>query len=230
MNESHEKIGVIFDMDGTLTDSHDAHYQSWKSTMDDHGIEYGATDFIRDFGRKNPEIIAENWEREGRKTPDDELARAIADEKEAAFRAIIAVRFPEMPGAREMMKRLHEAGFRLAIGSSAPRENIELCNDELGIKDFLNAVVCGCDVENGKPEPDGFLLAAERLGCPPEKCIVVEDAAAGIEAAHRAGMPAVGIVSTGHNAEDLASAERVIRELKELTPELLSGLVKEHHR
>ena len=230
MSDSQGGIGVIFDMDGTLTDSHDAHFQSWKATMDDHGIEYGPKDFMRDFGRRNPEIIAENWERAGRKPPEDELARAIADEKEAAFRGIIAVRFPDMPGACEMMTRLHAEGFRLAIGSSAPRENIELCNDELGIEGLLSAVVCGCDVENGKPEPDGFLLAAERLGCPPEQCIVVEDAAAGIEAAHRAGMPAIGIVSTGHDAKDLAAAERVIRELKELTPELLFGLVKEHQR
>ena len=230
MTESNEKIGVIFDMDGTLTDSHDAHYKSWKMTMDDHGIEYGPADFIRDFGRRNPEIIEENWERAGKTAPDNEHAQTIADEKETAFRAIITKDFPEMAGAREMMSRLHAAGFRLAIGSSAPNENIELCNTELGIEDFLNAIVCGGDVENGKPEPDGFLLAAEKHGCPPGHCSVVEDAAAGIEAAHRAGMPAIGIVSTGHDAKELAAAERVIRELKELTPELLSGLVKEHQQ
>ncbi len=230
MTQPNEAIGVIFDMDGTLTDSHDAHYKSWKSTMDDHGIAYGPSDFIRDFGRRNPEIIAENWERSGKTVPDEADARMIADEKEAAFRTIIAEAFPEMPGAREMMRGLHDAGFHLAIGSSAPKENIELCNQELGIETLLDAIVCGCDVKNGKPEPDGFLLAAERLGCPPGRCIVVEDAAAGIEAAHRAGMPAIGIVSTGHDATDLAEAEQVIHELKELTPELLSGLVKGHHQ
>ena len=227
---SNETIGVIFDMDGTLTDSHDAHYDSWKSTMESHGIEYGTADFIRDFGRRNPEIIGENWVRAGRTMPDADHSEMIADEKEASFRAIIIEDFPAMDGARNMMNRLHDAGFRLAIGSSAPRENIELCNRELGIESCLDAIVCGCDVERGKPEPDGFLLAAERLGCPPEHCIVVEDAAAGIEAAHRAGMPAIGIVSTGHDAKELAAAERVIHQLKELTPELLSGLVKEHHQ
>ncbi len=230
MTIANDMIGVIFDMDGTLTDSHDAHYASWKSTMDTHGIEYGPTDFIRDFGRRNPEIIGENWVRAGRDVPDDERSGTIADEKEAAFRAIISENFPEMIGARDMMSRLHDVGFRLAIGSSAPGENIELCNRELGIETCLKAIVCGCDVTRGKPEPDGFLLAAERLGCPPEHCIVVEDAAAGIEAAHRAGMPAIGILSTGHDAKELAAAERVIHELKELTPELLSGLVKEHQR
>lgn len=230
MMTANETIGVIFDMDGTLTDSHDAHYESWKSTMDTHGIEYGPTDFIRDFGRRNPEIIGENWARAGRTMPDAAHSEMIADEKEAAFRTIIREDFPAMPGAREMMNRLQAAGFRLAIGSSAPKENIELCNRELGIESALSAIVCGCDVTRGKPEPDGFLLAAERLGCPPEHCIVVEDAAAGIEAAHRAGMPAIGIVSTGHDAKELAAAERVIHQLMELTPELLSGLVKEHHR
>ena len=227
MTKSGNVIGVIFDMDGTLTDSHDAHYESWKSTMEAHEIAYGPTDFIRDFGRRNPEIIEANWARAGREAPDAQSSELIADEKEASFREIITADFPAMPGARTMMRRLHEHGFRLAIGSSAPRENIELCNRALDIEDCLDAVVCGCDVTRGKPEPDGFLLAADRLGCRPKDCIVVEDAAAGIEAAHRAGMPAVGIVSTGHDAKDLASAERVIHDLKELTPELLSGLVKE---
>ena len=230
MTNPKHMTGIIFDMDGTLTDSHDAHYESWKSTMDTHDIEYGPADFIRDFGRRNPEIIAENWARAGRTMPDAAHSETIASEKEAAFRAIIIEDFPAMEGARDMMKRLHDTGLRLAIGSSAPRENIELCNRQLGIEGFLDAIVCGCDVQNGKPEPDGFLLAAERLGCAPEHCIVVEDAAAGIEAAHRAGMPAIGIVSTGHEAKELAAAERVIHQLKELTPELLSGLVRQHRQ
>lgn len=221
-------FGAIFDVDGTLIDSHDAHFESWKATLETHEIAYGPEEFRRDFGRRNPEIIGELWSALGREEPTTELMDAVADDKEQRFRAMLVEQSPEMPGACRLMHALHEAGWRIAVGSSAPRENVELAIRILGIEGLLDAVVCGNDVQRGKPEPDVFLRAAELLDLAPANCIVIEDAEPGIDAAHRAGMPAVGIVSKGRTHEELASAERVIDSLKDLDASGLEGIIKEH--
>lgn len=227
MNGDRTILGAIFDVDGTLVDSHDAHFIAWRDTLADEGIPYDHTAFARDFGRRNPEIINDLWDAEGRGRPDDADIERIAHSKEDRFRAILSSAFPEMPGAGALIDALKAAGWRVAIGSSAPRENVALSIERLGTDADLDAVVCGDDVTRGKPEPDVFLAAAEGLALDPARCIVIEDAAPGIEAAHRAGMPAVGIASTGRTREELDHAELVIDSLNELDPDRLARIIKE---
>lgn len=228
MSNTREGPGAIFDVDGTLVDSYQAHFESWRDTLEGHGITYGPDEFARDFGRRNPEIITELWEERGLDKPSDELIETIAEKKEAAFRSIIARDFPMMPGAKGLLAGLHEAGWRIAIGSSAPRENVALSIEKLGVESILDGTVCGDDVSRGKPHPDVFLHAASLLGIDPGNCVVIEDAAAGIEAAHRAGMPAAVIVSRGRTHEELAAAESIVDSLDELDPEALAQVIKEH--
>ena len=129
-----------------------------------------------------------------------------------------------MPGGLELLAGLHAAGFRLALGSSAPPENVELVIERLELGRWLDAVVTGRDVTRGKPDPQVFLLAAERLGVPPARCVVIEDAPVGIAAARAAGMAAVALASTGRTRESLAAADLVIDRLDELSPERLRRL------
>ncbi|MCH2145807.1 MAG: HAD family phosphatase [Phycisphaerales bacterium] len=220
-------FGAIFDVDGTLVDSHDAHFLAWKDTLADHGIEYDLEAFGRDFGRRNPEIIGGLWDELGRGSPDKELVEEIAEAKERHFRALLSASFPEMPGAADLIRDLDEAGWGVAIGSSAPAENVRLSIDLLGTASSLDAVVCGDDVERGKPEPDVFLEAAGRLGLDPRRCVVIEDACAGVEAAHRAGMPAVAIASKGRTRAELSEAELVIDSLEEIDHARLEKIIKE---
>ena len=218
---------VIFDMDGVLIDSYQAHFESWRMLAAELGSEVGEAEFARTFGWTSREIIALKW---GDRGFDDADIRRLDDRKEALYREIIDRRFPESDGIRELLRGLHADGFRLAVGSSGPPENVALVVSHLGGRELFDAVVHGRDVQRGKPDPQVFLLAAERLGVEPHRCVVIEDAAPGIEAATRAGMAGVALLATGRTRDDFASLAPalIVSSLRELTPTVLHQLIEEH--
>jgi len=132
-----------------------------------------------------------------------------------------------MDGAVELIDALAADGFKLAIGSSGPPENIALCLEKLGRASKFAAVVTGADVTRGKPDPQVFQTAAARLEVPGSQCAVVEDAVHGIEAANRAGMASVGLTGTVDRAE-LERANLVVESLRELTSESLRSMIVNH--
>jgi beta-phosphoglucomutase len=213
---------AIFDMDGVLVDTYHAHYQSWLAMAEPEGLSFTEAEFAPTFGRTSREIIAYFW---GDGRYSDAQIAALDERKEAALRRIIEADFPAMPGARRLLEELHDAGFALAVGSSGPPENVDLVLERLGARRLFQAVVTGMDVDRGKPDPQVFLIAAERLGVPPERCAVIEDAPAGVAAANAAGMVSVGLVSTGRTAESLAAAHLVVGSLAELSPGVLRRLI-----
>ena len=215
-------LAAIFDMDGVLVDTYHAHFQSWLQMARAEGLHFTEAEFAPTFGRTSREIIAHFW---GDGSYSECQMRELDDRKEAAFRRIIAADFPAMPGAGELLRDLCKAGFALAVGSSGPPENVELVMDRLGTGSTFDAMVTATDVTRGKPDPQVFLIAAERLGVLPRRCIVIEDAAPGVEAARAAGMAAIGLASTGRTRESLAAAELVVDSLAELSPEVLGGLI-----
>ncbi len=217
-----DHLAVIFDMDGVLVDSYHAHFKSWQAVAAEEGLDLTEADFASQFGRTSREIIAASW---GEDRYGDEEIAAMDDRKEAAFREILRADFPAMPGALELLRSLDGAGFALALGSSGPPANVELVLDELDARRLFGAVVTGMDVTRGKPDPQVFLTAAARLGVPPERCAVVEDAPAGVVAAKAAGMASVGFASTGRSVETLAEADLVVRCLAELSPKVLRELI-----
>lgn len=218
-----ETLAVIFDMDGVLVDSYRAHWQSWQFMADELGKGLTEAQFASTFGRTSREIIATHW-------GDDCLTPvAIAEfdrRKEALYREIVAKDFPAMDGATELIKSLKSAGFRLAVGSSGPPENVALAVERLGAERFFDTLVTGRDVTRGKPDPQVFLLAAERLKVSPANCAVIEDAPVGIAAANAAGMCSVALLSTGHTAESVSAARLVVHSLRELSPERIAALVR----
>jgi beta-phosphoglucomutase len=216
-------LAAIFDMDGVLVDTYRAHYRSWLALAEPEGIRFTEADFARTFGRTSREIIAHFW---GRDRCDDARIAELDRRKEAAFRRLIEADFPAMPGAGELLKSLRAAGFRLAVGSSGPPENVSLVLDGLGARELFGAVVTGDDVVRGKPDPQVFLVAAERLGVAPGRCAVIEDAPAGVAAANAAGMTSVGLLSTGRTRKDLAAAREVVASLSELSPKMLRHLIQ----
>ena len=216
----------IFDLDGTLVDTYDAHLCAWKSACVPYGIEVTHEQFARDFGRTNPPIIRALWNDGKLEPPTDELIAEVADKKEALFRSVFAEDFRPMPGAVELLRSLANAGWLLGIGTSAPKDNLEQGVDGLGIRDILGATTCGDEVTNGKPDPEVYLKCAQRLGAKPADCVVIEDAAAGIEAGQRAQMATIGLVSKGHTHEDLSAADLVVDTLGELNPERFSSLLQ----
>ena len=215
-------LAVIFDMDGVLVDTYHAHYRSWLRMAEPAGLTFTEAEFAPTFGRTSREIIATFWGA-GRFSAA-EIA-ALDDQKEAAFREIIAVDFPAMPGVHGLLQSLRQAGFALAIGSSGPPANVDVVLEKLGVRSLFGAVVTGSDVTRGKPDPQVFLLAAQRLGIPPARCAVVEDAPPGIAAAKAAGMAAIGLASTGRTRASLAAADLIVDALAELSPQRIRDLI-----
>lgn len=213
---------VIFDVDGVLVDSYDAHFRSWRDVLAENGLTLGEAGFAQTFGRTSREIIASFWGDD----VDDARASEIDDRKEALYRDLVRADFPAMAGAVELIDALRAAGFVLGVGSSAPPANVELTLDCLGRRDAFAAIVTGRDVTRGKPDPQVFLLGAERLGVPPRQCVVIEDAPAGVRAAAAAGTVPVALIGTAP-AETLteAGAVLVVRALDELSPALLARLL-----
>jgi beta-phosphoglucomutase family hydrolase len=203
---------VIFDLDGVLIDSGAAHHQSWRLLAAELGQEVTAGRFAASFGRQNRDIIPLLFG-----GGDDEARiRRLSERKEALYRDLVRGRIPALPGAVALVRDCRRSGLKLAIGSSAPVENIHLALEEMGIADCFDAVVHDADVTRGKPDPEVFLIAAERLGVPPGDCVVIEDAPSGVQAALAAGMKAVGL-TTYHAADRLAAANLVVDHLSDLS-------------
>lgn len=213
---------VIFDMDGVLVDSYDAHLESWLVMAEEQGQSFTKEHFNQVFGRTSFEIIAELWE--NCDFSREEMIE-MDDRKEVIFRKILQKNFPAMPGIKELVVALDEAGFQLAVGSSGPPENIEFVLNALGLKDRFDAIVTGKDVTRGKPDPEVFLTAAKKVGVDPSRCVVVEDAPPGIQAAHAGGIRCIGLASTGRTPEMLSEAEMVIESLESLTPDSFDQLL-----
>ncbi|MDQ3071389.1 MAG: HAD-IA family hydrolase [Acidobacteriota bacterium] len=209
---------VLWDLDGTLVDSGELHWRAWRDTMGAEGVTITREMFDATLGWKNDPILRA-WL--GDAATDEQKTR-IADDKERAYRdAVAAEGLQAARGARRWIERLHAAGWRQAIASSAPRANIDAVLAAIDLGHDFTVIVAGEDVTLGKPDPQVFLLAAERLGVPPDRAVVVEDAAAGIEAATRAGMKSIGV-----SPKTKLEATIQVRALTDLTRELWESLLR----
>jgi beta-phosphoglucomutase family hydrolase len=216
-----EIAAVIWDMDGVLADTAPYHLLAWQETFAKRGIKFTEEDFRRSFGIKNDAIIKNVL---GEPTTEAEI-ETIALEKEATFRRIIGKNIKPLPGALKLLEALDGHGVKMAIASSTPIENIRLIVGSLGIGKYFPAVITGHDVTEGKPSPQVFLLAAQRLGVEAKNCVVFEDAVAGVTAAKSAGMRCVAITSS-HPREKLTQADLVIDSLTEVSVKELEDLVR----
>jgi len=211
MTESDSRGGVIFDLDGVLVDTGWAHKQSWYDLAEKEGFSMTDEFFYSTFGMQNHQIIPMLL---GRDAQSDEVCR-LSDWKEQRYREIIAENLTPAEGAESLLCDLKNEDFLLAVGSSAPPANLELVLAETNLKDYFDAYVTGQDVTNGKPAPDTFLKAAEKLSLDAESCVVVEDAVQGVEAGKAAGMPVVAVTTTRSRA-DLYRADIIVDSLTQL--------------
>jgi beta-phosphoglucomutase len=208
--QSVSRLAALWDLDGVLVDSTEAHYQAWRTMAAARGKELSREEFIGTFGMTNPDAIRAIF---GAVPEADALA--IAKRKESEFRRLLRGRTRALPGALELVRALHQARHAQAVASSAPSENVAAILDELGIAACFSAIACGDDVRRGKPDPEIFLVAAERLGKPPSQCVVLEDADVGVAGAKRAGMRVYAVTST-RARDQLGGADRIVDRLDEL--------------
>jgi beta-phosphoglucomutase len=209
---------VLWDLDGTLVDSEQYHWIAWRDSMAAEGVALTHQQFLETFGLRNDAVVPQ-WI-PGAST---ERIQRIADAKEQLYRRLIrAGGLAPLPGAAEWSQRLADDGWRQAIASSSPRENIDVVLAVIGLASVFQAVVSAEDVTLGKPNPQVFLTAASRLGSAPAQSIVVEDALAGIQAARRAGMPSIGVSRKGPPLP----ADLAVASLADLPPDAFLRLLK----
>ncbi len=206
---------AIFDHDGVLVDTLKPHQDSWVEMGRETGLPITAEIVLKTFGMTNAMILRGLL---GESLSDAEI-RAYSDRKEARYRDLARGRIELMAGVRPFLDAMTAAGALLAIGSSGVRANLELTVEECGLRGRFAAIVAGEDVGRGKPDPQVFLLAAERARVAPADSIVFEDAPVGILAAKAAGMLAVGVTSS-HDADALraAGADVVVPDLSRCDP------------
>jgi beta-phosphoglucomutase len=216
---------VLWDVDGTLVDTAELHFQAWVALAEELRKPFTRADFAGTFGWRNPEIIPKLF---GRDYTEEQVAQ-LGDRKEDLYRVEAAKGVALLPGVRPLLDAVIANGGRQAIGSSAPRRNIDLILELTQTAPSFAAIVAMEDTRRGKPDPEVFLLGANALGVPPNRCIVLEDAPVGIQAAKAGGMHAIGVTFIQHHsAEKLraAGADLVVASLEELVPTHLLDLIK----
>jgi len=211
--------GVIFDMDGVLVESYRPHFESWRITAREYGKDMTEAQFARGFGRTSREIIRDLWG----EVPEAKILE-FDRRKEAVYRELIREKIPAVPGVFELVSALATDGFKLAVGSSGPIENVDLVLDGLGLRKYFSAVVSARDVTKGKPDPEVFLTAAKKLGLAPNRCVVIEDAVPGIQAAHNAGMKVIAL-TTSHPKDKLVEADLIAADLRGMTANQIRSLL-----
>lgn len=185
--------GVIFDLDGVLVSTDELHYQAWKRLADELGI----TTFTREDNARQRgvsrmaslEVVLEKCE----KNFDEEEKIRLAELKNNYYKESLKTLTAEclLPGAREVLTLLREKGIKTSVGSAS--KNAPEILERIGIFTLLDEISCGLDTTKSKPDPEVFLIAAEKMNLKPEECLVVEDSAAGIEAAKAGGMKSLAV-------------------------------------
>lgn len=199
-------------MDGVLADTEPFHFESWVNMAEEIGLEFTRDMFKQTFGQQSPTITRKLVGPE----IDNNLVEKWANLKEQYYRKMVKNKLTPLPGVIRIINDLKSEGFKLAVGSSGPPENVDLLLTKLKIKEYFNVVITAAEVKKGKPEPDVFLMVANYLKINPKNCIVIEDAPVGIEAAKRAGMLSIALTTT-HNKEELLDANLIVSDLSKIS-------------
>ena len=216
-------IGFIFDWDGVVIDSHAAHEESWALLFQELGKPMPAEFFKKTFGMRNQQIIPA-WFDSVKADDHMEIVR-LGERKEELYRDILRRDSIEpLPGVKALLQEMQMLGIPRALGSSTPRKNFEVVSAMAGLEGLFDDAVTAEDVTAGKPDPQVFLRAAQRIGRDPSRCIVIEDAHVGIEAGKRAGMKVVAVATT-HPLASLTQADAALPNLDGMSVGQLLGIL-----
>lgn len=190
---------VIFDLDGVLVTTDELHYQAWKQLADEEGIKgFTREDNLRQRGVSRMASLEVVLEKTDKKYSDEEKI-ALAERKNNIYVASLANldKSAVLDGAFEFIEYIKKKGIKTAVGSAS--KNTPMILEKTGLAGLFNAVSCGLDTQKSKPDPEVFLIAADRLGVPYENCLVIEDSDVGIEAAKAGGMFALAVGAAKNN-------------------------------
>ena len=218
-------IGALFDWDGVIIDSHNQHEKSWSKLAEEENKVLPDNFFKMTFGMRNENIIPNFFGNWIDVTNQEEVTR-LADRKEEIYREIIISDGIEpLPGVRDLLQSLRSEEIACSIASSTPIANIETVMGMIGLSDYFDAITAAEDVSNGKPNPEVFLKAAEKIKVDPKNCVVFEDAHVGIEAGLAANMQVIAVATT-HPVESLGNAHMVTENLESIDAEKIMELFR----
>ncbi len=210
---------VLWDMDGVIVNTARYHLEAWQEAFARRGVKFTAGDFQHSFGQRNDNIIRSVL---GNNVPIEQM-KDIAEYKESSFRKRIKRDIRPFPGTIELMNSLHQQGFKQAIASSAPPENVQFLLRSLDLLPCFQVIISGRDVARGKPDPQIFLTAARKLKVESRNCLVIEDAVAGVQAAKAAGMQCIAVTNT-HPRGSLVKADLTVNSLAEIDSSTIERL------
>jgi len=216
-----KRFAVFFDMDGVLVNNNPVHIEAWKIYAERLHFELTPEKIKNDlYGRTN----ADAFRRLYRDDLVEESYKILSQEKEALYREIYQPRIKPVPGLIDFLIAMKENNVPLAIATSAIPENVEFVTHELDIKGFFSVIVNEIHVTKGKPDPQVYLLTAEKLGFEPSRCVVIEDSLSGVRSGLSAGCQVIGLTTT-HSKEELSHTNLVIDDFRELTYCKIADLV-----
>jgi HAD superfamily hydrolase (TIGR01509 family) len=209
---------VLWDMDGVLADTSRLHFETWERVLKEQGIPFDRQKFHLIYGLKNRDLLPFL----AGKPYEPQWMDRIADQKELMFRQAIPNHLSLEPGVLDWLQHFNSWGWKQAVASSAPPENVDALVDELNIRQYFNALVTPGDLP-GKPDPAVFLLAARMVDVVPNQCIVIEDSIPGIEAARHGGMHTIAVTTT-NPPEALTQADIIVDSMAQLSIEQVEAL------
>ena len=212
--------GFIFDLDGVIVDTAKYHYLAWKHLADELGIPFTEQDNERFKGVSRKRCLEILLEMGGMEVSGEQFNRWLHEKNEDYLSHISKMDASEiLPDVPRVLDYLRDRNIPMALGSAS--KNARPILEKVGLLSYFNTIVDGNEVVKAKPDPQVFLLAAERLGVSPNQCVVFEDALAGIEAANKAGMQSIGI----GDPDILTEADAVFRDFTEIDVDYLRGLL-----
>jgi haloacid dehalogenase superfamily, subfamily IA, variant 3 with third motif having DD or ED len=214
---SFQSFGAIFDMDGVIIDSNPFHKIALRQFCAKYGYNL-SDDELRNriYGRTNKDWIANLFER---KLSAEELHH-YGEEKESLFRELYKNDIKAVAGLESFLIKLQKLNIPTAIGTSAPRSNVGFVLAKTGLEKYFSVILDESHVTVGKPNPEIYIKVADRLGLPPQQCLVFEDSLSGVESAQKAGARVLGI-STTHSAQELSHTDFVAPDFNDLDPAIL---------
>ncbi|MEM7550291.1 MAG: HAD family phosphatase [Bacteroidota bacterium] len=212
---------LLFDMDGVIVDNHKYHFKAWQVFAEKYGFELTEAFYKQQMnGRRMKNCLELVFNR----SMTDEEVVSYDHEKEEIYRELYRPELKAHEGLIELLKDAREEGFKLAVATSAPTENVIFTIDGLGIRHFFDSIVDSTQVTQGKPHPEVYLKSAENVETEPSRCIVFEDALRGVEAGKNAGCKVVGVATT-HNRSEIVGTDLVIDTFKDLNVDGLNELI-----
>lgn len=212
---------IIFDLDGVIVDTECLHKEAWEKIFWELKINFNPKVYYKEYmGRSTDEILQSLSQKYNLK----EDIRKFKRRKQKYLIRLIKEKLKLIPGAKKLIRRISQSGFRMAIATVANRERVKIIMKKLNLSGYFQAIIAGDQVTQSKPHPEIYLVTAKKLNMDPKDCLVLEDTKAGIESAKNAGMKCIALKHDYNKKSDLIKADLVIDSLKKINIKLIEDL------